>query len=510
MLSRVYSCTVIGVNSFPIEVEVDVARGLPQLSIVGLPDNAVRESKQRVISAIKNCSYDFPPKKITVNLAPAAIRKEGAGFDLPIALGILLANGSMSCRREGKFCIVGELSLDGSLRHVRGAFSMALGAMDHGFNAILLPAANSQELAILQGKIEIIPLQSLQQAAEFLALEDDDRLVQPFADTYQEAIAADDLPLDYTDIHGQQDGKRGLEIAASGGHNLLFSGSPGSGKSMMAKRLPTILPPMTHDEMLETQKIYSVSAKEFGKKRNPSLRPFRAPHHNVSDAGLVGGGVVPQPGEVSLAHNGVLFLDELPEFKRRVLEMLRQPLENGEVTIARANMTLCFPSRFILIAAMNPCPCGYLGDPRNLCSCHEGAIARYKQQISGPLLDRIDMFLHLQPLSFSELHARVAAENSAQIRERVEGAREIQDKRFAELKGIYCNAQMDNRLIKEHCSLGVKASRLLEDSFSRLGFTGRSYQKILKTSRTIADLAHSGTIKTEHLAEAIHFYRSQI
>jgi magnesium chelatase family protein len=509
MLARVQSSTVIGIESFPIVVEVDVARGLPNLAIVGLPDSAVRESKQRVIAAIKNCDYALPPKKITVNLAPADIRKEGAGFDLPIAIGILLANHNFVQDRPGNYCILGELSLDGSLRRVRGAFPVVVNAALEGFSGVILPRENLEEVRILAGQVKIITVTTLQQAVEFLAGEDlvgEEELPGQSPASSQESPAMDH---DYSEIYGQRNGKRGLEIAASGGHNLLFVGVPGSGKTMMAQRFPTILPPMDHDEIIETQKIYSVYEKAAGITRDITVRPFRSPHHSISDAGLVGGGAMPQPGEVSLAHNGVLFLDELPEFNRRVLEMLRQPLEDGIVTIARATMSLTFPSRFMLLAAMNPCPCGFLGDKRNLCNCTERVIDKYKGRISGPLQDRIDMHLQLELPNLSALQASSGEQTSATMRQNVLAARDVQAERFREDPKVFCNAQMGNVLIKKYCSLKPSATKLLEESFDQLALTARSYQRVLKMARTIADLDLSGTISATHLAEAIHYHRPE-
>jgi len=506
MLAKKTSCSVLGIDGWLVQVEVDVARGLPVFSTVGLPDGAVRESKDRVKAAIKNCGYEFPAKKITVNLSPADIRKEGTAFDLPIALGILEATETLINTKRDEYCVLGELSLDGGVNKVSGILPALLAAKKHGLKGAIIPYENKREAELLGEDIEIILVSALQDAVEFLAGK---REIERLSSIPGQSTAElKSTGIDFSEVKGQPHVRRGLEIAAAGGHNIILSGPPGGGKTMLAKRFFTILPSMSREEILETTKVYSVSHK-LQRTGEPYIsRPFRSPHHTISDAGLIGGGNIPQPGEVSLAHNGVLFLDELPEFKRSVLEVLRQPLEDGEVTIARANMTLTFPAQFTLIAAMNPCPCGYLGDAKNSCTCTDTDIRKYRAKISGPLLDRIDLHLEVPALSFTDMSSKDKGESSEAIKERVDRARDIQSQRFSATTGVYCNSQMGNRLIERHCALDKESKILLERSVNRLGLSARSYHRVLKLSRTIADLATMEKIESRHIAEAVQLCRS--
>lgn len=505
MLAKVQSGAVQGVDGFPVIVEVDLALGLPMFTTVGLPDGSVRESKERVKAAIKNCGYDFPPKRITVNLAPADIKKGGAGFDLPIALGILAASKLFSAELLAHYAILGELSLDGELRSVPGVLAIALSARDQGLRGIVVPEANKYEAAVVRG-IEVIAVKSLSEAVEFLAGE------KEIAATKVELDGKDGMDshqtLDFQEVKGQEHVKRAFEIAASGGHNIALTGPPGSGKTMLARRLATILPAMNFEESLETTKIYSIIGKLSGDIPLIRVRPFRAPHHTISDAGLIGGGQIPRPGEVSLAHNGVLFLDELPEFKKHVLEVLRQPLEAGDVTISRAHLSLRFPARFLLVVAANPCPCGYLTDKLRECTCTPQQIQRYSSRVSGPLLDRIDLHLEVGAVPFQEIHDERQGEPSERIKKRVDACRQIQEKRYCDSPAIHCNAQMGTTELEQHCKLDTASMALLEKSVAKLGLSARGYHRILKIARTIADMDGSLNLQLSHVAEAVQYRRN--
>ncbi len=501
------SCTVIGVDGVPIEVEVDITMGLPTFATVGLPDGAVRESKDRVKAAIKNSGYDFPNSRITVNLAPADVKKSGSGYDLPMAIGILAAAGLIKDSRHDDYCLVGELSLDGGVRPISGILPMTLAARDRGLKGIIVPEANKAEAAVVD-EIDIIPVAFLHEAVEFVAGLTDRAAFSLDGGTVLSGSRVFDV--DFDDVKGQEHVKRALEIAASGGHNILMKGPPGSGKTMLARRFATILPELSFEEALETTKIYSIMGLLPSDQSLMASRPFRAPHHTISDAGLIGGGTNPKPGEVSLAHNGVLFLDELPEFKRHVLEVLRQPLEDGTVTIARASTAVCFPARFVLAVALNPCPCGFFGDKRNQCNCTPAQIKLYESRLSGPLLDRIDLHLKVPALPFQEMSSREKSESSHSIRCRVVTAREVQKHRFRKKKKMHCNSQMGPKEIEKHCTLDATSLSLLEKSVEHLRLSARAYHRILKIARTIADMDNKDAIGSAHLAEAIQYRRMTI
>ena len=503
MLARVLSSAVMGIDAYIVKVEIDISDGLPSFSTVGLPDSAVKESKDRVTAAIKNSGFYFPTSRITANLAPADVRKEGSAFDLPIAVGVMAATGQVLTENFDEMLMLGELALDGNIRPVHGCLPIAIAAKEQQLKGIIVPKSNAKEASIVEG-LDVYPVESLGQAVEFL---NGKQAIPSFRYDIQSAFNQQlEYSVNFADVKGQEHVKRAVEVSAAGGHNLIMIGPPGSGKTMVAKRIPTILPDMTLEEALETTKIHSIMGILPADVPLIVTRSYHSPHHTISDAGLIGGGQYPRPGEVSLSHNGVLFLDELPEFRKNVLEVMRQPLEDGQVTISRAAASFTYPANFMLVAAMNPCPCGFFGDSTRECRCSPTQIQSYVSRISGPLLDRIDIQVEVPAVKYRDLASDLTGEPSQSIRARVQEARLLQRERFAD-SHIFCNADMEPRQLREFCRIEEDAQELLRVAITQLGLSARAYDRILKVARTVADLANNPTIQAEHVSEAIQ-YRS--